>query len=264
MYKILTIAGSDSGGGAGIQADIKTITILGGYAASVLTSITAQNTLGVQGVHNLPGEFIEKQLDSVLSDIKIDAAKTGMLANAEIIKTVATKVKQYGLSKLVVDPVMVATSGDILLEKDAIDSLMKLLLPLAYVVTPNISEAKVLTGKEINDLEQMKDAARKIYEYGPKHVLIKGGHLLNDAIDILYDGHNYYEFIAKRIETTNTHGTGCTLSAAIATYLGMQFSIEKAVELAKQYLTKALDAGKEISIGRGNGPVNHLYCLNYK
>ncbi|KJS83404.1 MAG: phosphomethylpyrimidine kinase [Peptococcaceae bacterium BICA1-8] len=263
MNKILTIAGSDSGGGAGIQADIKTITVLGEYACSVLTSITAQNTLGVQGVFILPGEFIAKQLDSVLSDIEINAAKTGMLANSEIIKVVSSKIKEFNIEKLVVDPVMVATSGDILLEVEAISSLKESLLPLAYIVTPNLSEAEVLSGLKINSISDMKTAAKIIFEYGPKNVLIKGGHLMEAAVDVLYNGTNFEEFSAHRIETKNTHGTGCTLSAAIATFLGKNISIEKSVWEAKNYLTQALQSGKDLRIGKGSGPVNHLVEKEY-
>ncbi|MFZ5943543.1 MAG: bifunctional hydroxymethylpyrimidine kinase/phosphomethylpyrimidine kinase [Bacillota bacterium] len=263
MRKILTIAGSDSGGGAGIQADLKTITVLGGYGASVITSITAQNTQGVQGVYNLPGEFVDKQLDSVLSDINIHAAKTGMLANSEIIQRVAKKVKEYSLQKLVVDPVMVATSGDILLEKDAIDILKNELIPLAYILTPNLSEAQVLIGgSKITCLKEMEQAATEIFKLGPKNILIKGGHLGEDATDILFDGKDFIYFTTGKINTKNTHGTGCTLSAAIATFLGFGFSTEEAVRKAKDYLTKALEFGKDLSIGSGSGPVNHSYCLN--
>jgi len=264
MFQVLTIAGSDSGGGAGIQADIKTISALGGYAASVLTSVTAQNTLGVQGVFNLPGEFIAKQMDSVLSDLKISAAKTGMLANSEIIDAVAEKVKEYKLEKLVVDPVMVATSGDLLLEKEAINSLKNTLLPLAYLVTPNMREASVLAEKPVTDLEEMKEAAKIIYDLGPQYVLVKGGHLPGKAIDILYDGLNFKEFTAERISTPNTHGTGCTLSAAIATYLANGYQVEEAVAAAKKYLSKALKYGKDLQIGQGSGPVRHFYYLPEK
>lgn len=258
MKKILTIAGSDSGGGAGIQADIKTITVLGSYAASVVTSITAQNTLGVQGVLNLEGDIIGKQLDSVLTDISFDAAKTGMLANSTIIKTVAQKISQFKLTKLVVDPVMVATSGDVLLEKEAIQTLQEKLLPLAYIITPNISEAEVLTNIKITDIDSMKKAAQKIYSFGPHHVLVKGGHLTNTATDILFDGKDFHEFKGVRIKTNNTHGTGCTLSAAIATFLGQGNTVLNSVKYAKEYITTALENGVDLEIGQGSGPVNHL------
>jgi len=261
MFKVLTIAGSDSGGGAGIQADLKTISALGGYAASVLTSITAQNTLGVQGVFNLSGDFIETQLDSVLSDIDITGAKTGMLANSEIIIAVAKKVQEYKLDRLVVDPVMVATSGDILLEAEAINNLKNKLLPLAYLVTPNMSEAGVLTGLKVKNLNDMKKAAKIIHKLGPKNVLVKGGHLPTMATDILYDGQQFIEYDAERINTKNTHGTGCTLSAAIATFLASGLNLAEAVKKAKNYLTKALQEGKDWKIGKGNSPVKHFYFL---
>jgi len=212
MKRILTIAGSDSGGGAGIQADLKAITLLGGYGMSVLTALTAQNTVGVQAIHEVPAQFVETQIDSVLSDIGADAIKTGMLANADIIAVVAKKIKEYGMKKVVVDPVMVAKSGDPLLRKDAQDVLIKRLVPLAMVVTPNLPEASVLTGFKVKSVEEMRKAAHRIYELGAKNVVVKGGHLKGMAIDILYDGRKFEEIKGKRIETKNTHGTGCTLS----------------------------------------------------
>jgi hydroxymethylpyrimidine/phosphomethylpyrimidine kinase len=193
MKRILTIAGSDSGGGAGIQADLKAITLLGGYGMSVLTALTAQNTLGVQAIHEVPASFVEIQIDSVLSDIGVDAIKTGMLANADIVTVVAKKIRQYKVEKVVVDPVMVAKSGDPLLRKDAREALIKQLIPLSTVVTPNLMEASVLSGLEVRSVEEMKKAARRIYELGSKHVIVKGGHLKGKAIDLLYDGGKYEE-----------------------------------------------------------------------
>src|SRR5512139_886527 len=210
MKRILTIAGSDSGGGAGIQADLKTITLLGGYGMSVVTALTAQNTVGVQGIHEVPARFVERQIDSVLSDIGVDAIKTGMLANKEIIEVVAKKIQQYGVETVVVDPVMVSKSGAPLLRKDAQKALIKKLIPLAWVVTPNLMEASVLSGMKVNSLEGMRKAAVQIWELGAKNVVVKGGHLKGTAIDILFDGQNYAEIVAPRIKTKNTHGTGCT------------------------------------------------------
>lgn len=261
MKKILTIAGSDSGGGAGIQADLKTIAALGEYGASVITSITAQNTLGVQGAYPLDPSWVEAQLDSVCSDIAFDAAKTGMLANAEIIHSVSAKIRQYALSKVVVDPVMVATSGDVLLEKQALEALVTELLPLAYLVTPNMSEAAVLSGQPVRDLAEMRSAAVKIHQLGPRYVLVKGGHLPEEAVDILYDGENFLTFSAPKVATENTHGTGCTLSSALALYLGRGASAAEAVQAAKTYLTKALEAGRTMQIGHGHGPVCHHFAL---
>ena len=188
MKRILTIAGSDSGGGAGIQADLKAITLLGGYGMSVLTALTAQNTVGVQGIHEIPARFVERQIDSVLSDIGADAIKTGMLVNREIIEVVYKKIKQYKVKKVVVDPVMVSKSGNHLLREDAQDALVQRLIPLAWVITPNLREASVLTGLKVNSLERMKEAARLIHKLGAKHVVVKGGHLKGTAVDLLYDG----------------------------------------------------------------------------
>ncbi len=254
MKRILTIAGSDSGGGAGIQADLKAITLLGGFGMSVLTALTAQNTVGVQGIHEVPASFVEKQIDSVLSDIGADAIKTGMLSNAEIIEVVAKKIKQYGVKTVVVDPVMVAKGGDSLLRKDAQDSLIRRLIPLAMVVTPNLLEASVLTGLKINSIEGMKRAARRIYELGAKNVVVKGGHLKGLAIDLLYDGKQYIEIEGRRIETKNTHGTGCTFASALATLLARGDSVQDAVRKSKTFITLAIQSG--ISLGRGVGPTN--------
>ena len=254
MKRILTIAGSDSGGGAGIQADLKAITLLGGYGMSVLTALTAQNTLGVQAIYEVPVLFVEKQIDSVLSDIGADAIKTGMLANAEIVEVVAKKVRQYKVDKVVVDPVMVAKSGNRLLQKDAQEALIKRLIPLSMVVTPNLMEASVLTGLKVSSIEGMKKAAHRIYQLGSKHVVVKGGHLKGKAIDLLYDGEKYEEIEGPRIETKNTHGTGCTFASAIATFLARGDTVSEAVRKAKIFITMAIQSS--LALGKGTGPTN--------
>ena len=260
MKIALTIAGSDSGGGAGIQADLKTFLALGVYGMSVLTSITAQNTLGVQGIHDLPPDFVGLQIDSVMQDIGADAVKIGMLSNAQIIKTVSKKIKKYQVKNLVIDPVMVAKGGDRLLRVDAVKELKQDLIPLAMIVTPNLGEAEVLSELRIQNIEDMKKAARKIYKLGAKNILIKGGHLLsNKAIDLLYNGENFREFKAERINTKNTHGTGCTLSSAIAAGLAQGKKVEEAVNTAKKYITLAIQ--NSLDIGHGHGPLNHLVRL---
>jgi hydroxymethylpyrimidine/phosphomethylpyrimidine kinase len=261
MKKALTIAGSDSGGGAGIQADLKTFAACGVYGMSVLTAITAQNTVGVQGVFELPADFVGQQIDSVMDDIGADAVKTGMLSSAEIIRVVAEKVRRYGVQKLVVDPVMVAKSGDLLLRPEAREALVEELFPLAHVVTPNLHEAGVLTGKVIRTVEEMLEAAKALHEMGPRYVVVKGGHLPDgtDSLDILYDGKTVREFTAPRIETGNTHGTGCTFASAIAAGLARGRDAEQAVAEAKAYLTGALRAGANQQIGHGYGPVAHFW-----
>jgi len=254
MKRILTIAGSDSGGGAGIQADLKAITLLGGYGMSVITALTAQNTVGVQGIHEIPGRFVEKQIDSVLSDIGADAIKTGMLANQEIIEAVSKKIKQYQVKKVVVDPVMISKSGASLLRKEAQESLIKKLIPLAWVVTPNLMEASALTGLKVNSLEGMKKAAHFIHKLGAKHVVVKGGHLKGMAVDLLYDGKHFSEMEGPRIESKNTHGTGCTFASAIATLLARGDTVDEAVRKAKTFITMAIQSG--LSLGKGTGPTN--------
>jgi hydroxymethylpyrimidine kinase/phosphomethylpyrimidine kinase len=254
MKRILTIAGSDSGGGAGIQADLKAITLLGGYGMSVITALTAQNTVGVQGIHEIPGRFVEKQIDSVLSDIGADAIKTGMLANQEIIEAVSKKIKQYQVKKVVVDPVMISKSGASLFRKDAQESLIKKLIPLASVVTPNLMEASALTGLKVNSLEGMKKAAHLIYKLGAKHVVVKGGHLKGMAVDLLYDGKHFSEMEGPRIESKNTHGTGCTFASAIATLLARGDTVDEAVRKAKTFITMAIQSG--FNLGKGTGPTN--------
>jgi hydroxymethylpyrimidine/phosphomethylpyrimidine kinase len=255
----LTIAGSDSGGGAGIQADLKTFSALGVFGTSAVTAITAQNTLGVTAVFELPPDLVAAQIDAVVSDIGADAVKTGMIANSEIIRVVAAKVRQYGLSTLVVDPVMVATSGDRLLREEAVTALRTELLPLATVATPNLPEAEVLTGRSIGSLAEMREAARAIVGLGVRSVLVKGGHLQGDATDVFYDGDTFLELPARRIDTTSTHGTGCTLASAIAALLARGESLEAAIGGAKVYLTAAIEWA--YPIGHGHGPVHHFHRL---
>jgi hydroxymethylpyrimidine/phosphomethylpyrimidine kinase len=258
IKRALTIAGSDSGGGAGIQADLKTFCAMGVYGMSVITAITAQNTLGVQAAYELPLRHIAAQIDSVLTDIGVDAAKTGMLSSARVVQLVARKVKEYGIENLVVDPVMAAKSGDLLLAEDARASLRDLLLPLAKVVTPNIPEASVLTGVTIESVEQMKRAARHLHEMGAQWIVVKGGHLApsEDAIDLVFDGRDFQELRTPRIPTKNTHGTGCTFSAAIAAGLAQSLPTLEAIAKAKRYVTRAI--AQALELGKGMGPTNHL------
>jgi hydroxymethylpyrimidine/phosphomethylpyrimidine kinase len=256
MKRVLTIAGSDSGGGAGIQADLKTFSAFGVYGMSVLTSITAQNTRGVSGIHDLPAPFVALQLDAVLTDLGADAVKTGMLSNAEIVQAVSEKLLQHQAKYLVVDPVMVAKSGDSLLNKDAREALRKLLLPLATVVTPNLPEAQALSERKIATVQEMKQAAEIIHGLGPQYVLIKGGHLPGEALDVLFDGRTFAEFSSRRIRTRHTHGTGCTFSAAIAAGLALGRSLPDSISVAKKYVTRAIQ--HSLPLGQGHGPLNHL------
>ena len=259
----LTIAGSDSSGGAGIQADLKTFTALGVYGASVITALTAQNTLGVQGIHPVPVAFVAQQLDSVLSDLAVGAIKTGMLANADIVGTVAAMLRAAPPRALVVDPVMVATSGDVLLAPDAIGAMKELLLPLATLVTPNLAEAALLLGSK--QAEEETDAvaqAQALRAAGCRAVLIKGGHGRGDAaVDILVDDKGVERFVRPRIDTPHTHGTGCTLSAAIAALLARGAPMTEAVDRAKAFVWEGLKHGRELGVGHGRGPVDHLHAL---
>jgi len=259
MNRVLTIAASDSGGGAGIQADIKTITVLGGYAMSAVTAVTAQNTLGVSGIHGLPAAFVRAQIDAVMSDIGATAVKTGMLLRADIIAVVADALQHFGVSCLVVDPVMVSTSGHSLIEDEALKILRARLLPLAALVTPNMAETEQLSCRPVKSIDDMQRAAEAIHALGPKAVLVKGGHLAGDCVDVLFDGRSHRHFSAARIDTPHTHGTGCTLSAAIATLLGRGLGLHDAVEGAKQYLTGALRSA--CRLGAGCGPVQHAAGL---
>lgn len=257
IRKALTIAGSDSGAGAGIQADLKTFAALGVYGTSALTAITAQNTIGVTQVLALNPKLVAAQIDAVIEDIGAHALKTGMLANAAIIDAVAQKIQQHRLKNLVVDPVMVATSGDLLIKKSAVATLRSRLLPLAAVITPNIPEAEELTGMALRTSAQITEAARRMIDMGAKSVVIKGGHLKGPAVDLFFDGNEFHALAAPRIRTRNTHGTGCTFSAAVAAYLAKGETIERAVVGAKNYITAAIRAG--FTVGAGHSPVHHFY-----
>jgi len=254
--KALTIAGSDSGGGAGIQADLKTFSAYRVFGLSVITAVTAQNSEGVQGVENLAPAFVARQLRSVLEDFGVDAAKCGMLSVAPIIEAVAGALAEHPIDKLVVDPVMVAKSGDSLLQPDAVEALIRHILPLALVVTPNLPEAEVLSGMAVSSREDMEEAARRIGKLGPRQVLVKGGHLKGDAVDILWNGREVTVFQAPRVESSNTHGTGCTFSAAIAAGLAKGRPLGEAVREAKAYVTKAIREG--FALGRGVGQLRHF------
>ena len=259
VRKALTIAGSDSGAGAGIQADLKTFAALGVYGTSAVTAITAQNTVGVSQILALKPELVAGQIDAVMEDIGAHAVKTGMLANAAIIEAVAAKIQQHRFKNVVVDPVMVATSGDLLIKKNAVATLRTLLVPLATVLTPNLPEAEQLTGMELRSPAQIEEAARRIIAMGAKTVVIKGGHRKGAALDLFFDGKKFRVLRAARIHSRNTHGTGCTFSAAIAAYLARGEVLERAVSLAKEYITGAIRAG--FVIGAGHSPVHHFYRL---
>lgn len=261
-HSILTIAGSDCSGGAGIQADIKTISALGGYAASAITAITVQNTCGVTGIHPVPASYVKAQIDAVMTDINPEAIKIGMINDVEIVDAIASCIKEYNPKFVVFDPVMVSTSGCKLIEDKAIDAIKNKLIPLSTIITPNLSEAKVLTGDEIGNAESMVMAGEKILDYGCHSVLIKGGHLEgNDMCDVLcIKGEDTpYIYKADKIASNNTHGTGCTLSSAIATYLALGHSLQEAVRLAKDYVHKGISSGKDVCIGHGHGPLNHFH-----
>jgi hydroxymethylpyrimidine/phosphomethylpyrimidine kinase len=262
LPKALTIAGSDSGGGAGIQADLKTFAALGVYGMSAVTAITAQNTCGVSAVQAIDAEVVAAQIRAVTSDIGVDAAKTGMLFSTEIITAVVSAIRETGIRQLVVDPVMVATSGDRLLQPAAEASLRTLLFPLATVVTPNLEEAAVLVGRKLISLEDMRAAAAEIVAQGAHAVVVKGGHATTaKATDVFYDGHSMELLQSEVVETPNTHGTGCTLSAAIAAYLARGVPLVEAVRRAKTYITGALKHA--LSIGQGSGPVGHFWNVTY-
>jgi hydroxymethylpyrimidine/phosphomethylpyrimidine kinase len=258
MRSVLTIAGSDPSGGAGIQADLKTYAALGVYGMAAITALTAQNTVGVTGVYAVPPDFIALQIDTVVSDIPPDATKTGMLASAEIVRMVAEKAREHKLHNLVVDPVMVAKSGDSLLADDAVRAVREDLAPLATVVTPNLPEAAALLGQPVTTLDEMREAARAIHALGPANVVVKGGHLEGDTVvDMLFDGANLHEFSGPRVQTRNTHGTGCTFASAIAAHLALGGGVPEAVRKAKEYLTGALQ--RAYDTGKGHGSVNHMW-----
>lgn len=259
MKTCLTIAGSDSSGGAGIQADLKTMTVNGVYAMSVITALTAQNTQGVTGILDVSPEFIREQMDAVFTDIYPDAIKIGMVSSPEIVEAIAGSLEKYGAKNIVLDPVMVATSGAKLLKEEAMDSLIHRLIPLADVITPNIPEGEILAGMKIENEEDMKLAAEKISEKYDCAVLLKGGHSVNDANDLLCRKGEFKWFRAERINNPNTHGTGCTLSSAIAANLAKGSDIDQAIAKAKDYLTGALRAG--LDLGKGSGPLMHNYKI---
>ncbi len=259
VARALTIAGSDSSSGAGIQADLKTFAALGAYGMSAITAITVQNTQGVRAAYDLPIELIEGQIDVVLEDIGADCAKTGMLSSSEIILAVARRVEKWQL-RLVVDPVMVAKGGAHLLQPEAVTTLREKLLPLAEVVTPNLPEAEVLLERRVETMAEMRDAARAIHTLGPRHVVIKGGHSASEPTDIYFDGESFVELHAERIYTPHTHGTGCTFSAAITALLARGWSVEEAMRRAKRYVTGAIRNAP--GIGHGHGPVDHFWLWN--
>ena len=256
----LTIAGSDCSGGAGIQADIKTITMNGVYAMSAITALTAQNTTGVRAIQESPPEFLQQQIDAVFEDILPDAVKIGMVSSSKLIHIIAERLKYYKATNIVVDPVMVATSGSSLLKTDAVNTLVYELLPVATLVTPNIPEAQILSGMSIDNKEDMEKAAKTISDNFNCSVLIKGGHSVNDANDLLYSDGTMQWFEGKRINNPNTHGTGCTLSSAIASNLAKGFPLSVSVQRAKEYISDALEA--QLDLGKGSGPMLHNFGLN--
>lgn len=254
--RVLTIAGSDSGGGAGIQADLKTMQAFGVHGMSVITAVTAQNSLGVQGYWELPVEAVRAQLDSVLSDIGAQAVKTGMLASTVLVETIAPALADVAVP-IVVDPVSVSKHGDALLATDALDAVRTKLLPLATVVTPNLWEVEQLTGVKVDDVRRLREAAEAVHALGPQWVLIKGGHLPGDPVDLLFDGMDEYRFTATRHDNRHTHGTGCTLASAIASLVAMGHDVVTAVGYAKEYVTGAIENG--YPLGAGIGPVDHAW-----
>jgi hydroxymethylpyrimidine/phosphomethylpyrimidine kinase len=255
----LTIAGSDSGGGAGIQADLKTFAALGAYGASAITALTAQNTCGVEAVFDVPADFVAAQIDAVANDMKVDAVKTGMLSKPEIVEVVAQCIKAHAFETVVVDPVMISKSGHALLSDEARQVLIEKLLPLALVVTPNLHEAGVLADMPVESMEDMRKAARKIYDMGPKCVLVKGGHLEGVASDLLYDGRVFMSLPGKRLLTRHTHGTGCTFASAVAAGLARGLDVYESVRQAKDYISQAIAEG--LAVGRGQGPPHHMAIL---
>lgn len=260
--RALTIAGSDSGGGAGIQADLKTFQELGVFGMSALTAITAQNTQTVTGIYELSEEAVARQIDAVAEDIGIDAVKTGMIASTSIMEVIADKIRQHRLSPLVIDPVMISKSGAALLDKPARQALKQTLLPLATLITPNLHEAEVIVNRSLSTSQERMDAAKQILDMGASAVVIKGGHTEDEeAVDLFYDGEEFHTFSAPRYHTPHTHGTGCTFSAALAASLAKGESMYKAVETAKQFITKAIS--HSLNIGKGHGPTNHWAYNRY-
>jgi len=259
MHRVLTIAGSDSGGGSGIQGDLKTILSLGGYGMSVVTALTAQNTLGITRVMPVPSDFVALELEAVLSDIGADCVKTGMLVDAPIVEVVAEKISRFGIEKLVVDPVLAAKDGTPLLNDEGRKVLVEKLFPLTYLLTPNIPEAEFFTGMQIRDRSDMTKAAKKLKKMGPRYVLVKGGHSAQSSVDVLHDGTQPYEFATQRVRTRHTHGTGCTLASAIATLLARGLPIMECIDQGKRYLYSALRFS--LSLGKGIGPCNHMASI---
>lgn len=259
MKTVLTIAGSDSGGGAGIQADIKTMTMNGVYAMSAITALTAQNTLGVRAISDVTPDFLKAQLDAVFEDIFPDSVKIGMVSSSKLINVVADRLKHYNAKNIVVDPVMIATSGSSLIKRDAVNTLVSKLLPIATLVTPNIPEAEILSEMKIHDKDDMIKSAKCIGEKHGCSVLLKGGHSINDANDLLYENGKDIWFDGKRIDNPNTHGTGCTLSSAIASNLAKGLCLADSVQRAKNYISEALSAG--LDLGKGSGPIKHNFGL---
>ena len=262
----LTIAGSDSGGGAGIQADIKAMSATGSFACSVITALTAQNTQGVSAIHPVPQLFVEDQLESIFSDMKVDAVKIGMLSDADTILMIAQILKKYQPKAVILDPVMVATSGDVLLESQAISSLVNHLIPLADLITPNLYEAQVLLGRDLNAFPksnaELESTANALLSLGSQGVLLKGGHMdTQDSTDVWVTENQIEYFSKTRVATTNTHGTGCTLSSAITSYLAQGFSMSESIRKAKEYISQALVAAKNYQLGQGSGPVDHFFML---
>lgn len=256
--RALTIAGSDSGGGAGIQADLKTFSALGVFGMTAITALTAQNTTGVTDIVEMSPEFIRRQIDAVVSDIGVDAAKTGMLSSVPIIEAVADEIRQHRITQLVIDPVMIAKSGAPLLRPEARQALRRVLLPLALVVTPNLHEAAALIDRRVDTLEQMEDAARALHALGPRHVVVKGGHLRGAAVDLVFDGRRIERLEAPRIETRHTHGTGCIFSAAITAGLARGVAAPQAVRDAKVFITAAIR--EALPLGSGHGPANPMHA----
>ncbi|MBS9523357.1 bifunctional hydroxymethylpyrimidine kinase/phosphomethylpyrimidine kinase [Litoribacter ruber] len=258
---VLTIAGSDSGGGAGIQADLKTFSALGCFGTSAITAITVQNTLGVTAIHSIPPDIIKGQILAVIEDIKPKAIKIGMLDRPEVVDVIVETLKRYPKIPVVFDPVMVATSGDKLIQDETVEALAKKLIPLCKVITPNLDEAEILTGMKITDKDEMEIAGLKLISKGAKAVLLKGGHLAGETVyDVLVkDGNAHLTFDSPKIHTRNVHGTGCTLSSAIAAELAKGHNLEDAVHNAREYIWQAIDQGKDVVTGSGNGPLNHFY-----
>lgn len=259
MKKVLSIAGSDCSGGAGIQADLKTFSAHGVFGMSVIVSVVAENTSRVIDIQDITPDMIERQIDAVFEDIEVDAVKIGMLSTEPCMEAVARKLEQYKPNNVVIDPVMYAKNGCPLMDPNSIETLIKVIIPRADLLTPNIPEAEKISNAKISSTEDMKIVAKRIYDMGCKNVLVKGGHAIGNALDVLYDGKDFYYFEVKRINTKNTHGTGCTFSSAIASNLALGMTMPVAVDKAKKYITTAIE--HSLNIGKGNGPTHHFYEL---